>query len=98
MVMERTSIIDQRTVMLISYTLLIEDKDGHTEFKSRDISKVTGVDTVHVSAIIMKCIKKDLIRRVRKDGHIGIYELTKDGISRGEYYFAHYNPVTGEMY
>ena len=97
MVMEGTSIIDQRTVIFQAYMLLLGDEDRYTKFKSRDISEVTGVDTVHVSALIMKCIKVDLIRRVGKDGRAQLYELTDRGISRGEFYFKNYNSVTNTL-
>lgn len=92
-----TSIIDQRTVIYNAY-LMGFDKEDNAIFKSRDISKITDVDVVHVSALIMKCIKADLIRRAGREGRAQLYELTPRGVDRGEWLFYHYNPLTNEIY
>ena len=87
-------IIDQRTVIYNAYIMMVGDVD---KFKSRDISKVTGVDVVHVSALIAKCMKRGLIRKNGIEGRAAIYELTDFGIRRGEWLFEHYNPVTNDI-
>ena len=91
-------IIDQRTTIYNAYLLKMNNADKYTLFKSRDISKVTGVDTAHVSALLLKCVKAGLVRKAGKEGNATLYELTAKGLNRGDWLFEHYNPVTNEIY
>lgn len=95
MVITTPPIIDQRTVIYNAYVLMVGDID---KFRSRDISKATGVDVVHVSALISKCMKKGLVQKAGSEGKAALYKLTTSGRSRGEWLFEHYNPVTNEIY
>ena len=96
MVMYR-AVIDQRTVVLCSYMLMLENKDCK-EFRTRDIAKAAGVDIAHTAALIRKCWLAGLIDKKGMKGRTMIYELTKRGMDRGEYYFEHWNQITNEFY
>ena len=91
------SVINQRTVMLCAYTLMLENAECK-KFRSRDIANAAGVDVAHTAALIRKCFLAGLINKKGMKGRTMIYELTKRGMDRGEYYFNHWNQITNEFY
>jgi len=97
MVMD-SPVIDQRTVVFTAYMLMLETPEKCKTFRSRDIAKAAGVDVAHTAAIIRKCWLAGLISKKGMKGRTMIYELTKRGIDRGDYYFNHWNQITNEFY